>query len=136
MLRNDQIQAALIAKLKANTTIVAELASSADIKEDQYQGTEFNYPGVRVQLNSNEPLTQDANCPHTRIGLSVLVFTEDDNSLEADRIAGIIHNELHAQQYTINGIAISLHTTNLIPAIRSDVRTWRSQILMSGIASG
>ena len=136
MLRNDQIQAALIAKLKANTTIVAELASSADIKEDQYQGTEFNYPGVRVQLNSNEPLTQDANCQHTRIGLSLLIFTEDDSSLEADRIAGIIHNELHAQQYTINGIAISLHTTNLIPAIRSDVRTWRSQILMSGIASG
>ena len=136
MLRNDQIQAALIAKLKANTTIVAELASSADIKEDQYQGTEFNYPGVRVQLNSNESLTQDANCPHTRIGLSLLIFTEDDSSLEADRIAGIIHNELHAQQYTINGIAISLHTTNLIPAIRSDVRTWRSQILMSGIASG
>ena len=136
MLRNDQIQAALIAKLKANTTIVAELASSADIKEDQYQGTEFNYPGVRVQLNSNESLTQDANCPHTRIGLSLLIFTEDDSSLEADRIAGIIHNELHAQQYTINGIAISLHTTNLIPEIRSDVRTWRSQILMSGIASG
>jgi len=136
MLRNDQIQAALIAKLKANTTIVAELASSADIKEDQYQGTEFNYPGVRVQLNSNESLTQDANCPHTRIGLSLLIFTEDDSSLEADRIAGIIHNELHAQQFTINGIAISLHTTNLIPAIRSDIRTWRSQILMSGIASG
>jgi hypothetical protein len=136
MLRNDQIQAAIIAKLKANTTIVAELASSAEIKEDQYQGTEFSYPGVRVQLNSNEPLTQDANCHHTRIGLSILVFTEDDNTLEADRIAGIIHNELHAQQFTQSGIAISLHTTNLIPAIRSDIRTWRSQILMSGIASG
>ena len=136
MLRNDQIQAAIISKLKGNTTIVAELASSAEIKEDQYQGTEFSYPGVRVQLTSNEPLTQDANCPHTRIGLSLLVFTEDDSSLEADRIAGIIHNELHSTQFTINGIAISLHTTNLVPAIRSDIRTWRSQILMSGIASG
>ena len=136
MLRNDQIQAAIIAKLKGNATIVAELASNAEIKEDQYQGTEFAYPGVRVQLTSNEPLTQDANCPHTRIGLSILVFTEDDSSLNSDRIAGIIHNQLHSQQYTINGIAISLHTTNLVPAIRSDIRTWRSQILMSGIASG
>ena len=136
MLRNDQIQAAIIAKLKANNTIVALLDSSAEIKEDQYQGTEYNYPAVRVQLNSNEPLTQDENCPHTRIGVTLLVFTEDDNSLEADRIAGIIHNELHAQQYTINAIAMSLHTTNLLPAIRSDIRTWRSQIMMSGIASG
>jgi hypothetical protein len=136
MLRNDQIQAAIIAKLKGNATIVALLASSDEIKEDQYQSTEFNYPGVRVQLTGNEPLTQDANCSHTRVGLNILVFTEDDNSLEADRIAGIIHNELHAYQYTINGIAISLHTTNLVPAIRSDIRTWRSQIIMSGIASG
>jgi len=55
MLRNDQIQAAIIAKLKANNTIVALLDSSAEIKEDQYQGTEYNYPAVRVQLNSNEP---------------------------------------------------------------------------------
>lgn len=136
MLSNNEIQAAIIAKLKGNATIVAELASSAEIKEDQYQGTEFNYPGVRVKLNSNEPLNQDANCPHTRIGLSIQVFTEDDSSLEADRIAGIIHKELHAYQYTINAIAISLHTTNLVPAIRSDIRTWRAEILMSGIASG
>lgn len=136
MLRNDQIQAAIISKLKGNATIVAELASNAEIKEDQYQGTEFAYPAVRVQLNSNEPLNQDANCPHTRIGLSILVFTEDDSSLKADKIAGIIHNQLHAQQYTINAIAISLRTTNLVPAIRSDIRTWRAEILMSGIASG
>lgn len=136
MLSNNTIQAAIIAKLKGNATIVAELASNAEIKEDQYQGTEFVYPAVRVQLTSNEPLTQDANCHHTRIGLSILVFAEDDSSLNSDRIAGIIHNELHAQQYTINAIAISLHTTNLVPAIRSDIRTWRSQILMSGIASG
>ena len=136
MLRNDEIQAAIIAKLKSNTTIVALLASSSEIKEDQYQGDTFNYPGVRVQLNSNEPIIPNSDCPHTRIGLSILVFTEDDNTLEADRIAGIIHNELHSKQFVINGIAISLHTTNLVPAIRSDIRTWRSQIMMSGIASG
>lgn len=136
MLSNDEIQAAIIAKLKGNANIVAELASSAEIKEDQYQGTGFVYPGIRVKLNSNEPLTQDENCHHTRIGLDILVFTEDDSSLESDRIAGIIHDELHSKQFTINGIAISLRTTNLVPAIRSDIRTWRSQVMMSGIASG
>lgn len=134
MLRNDEIQAALIAKLKGNATIVALLSSSGDIKEDQWQGTNFVYPAVRLQLNSNEPLTP--NCPHLRIGLSILVFSETDNSLQADQIAGIINNELHNRQFSSNGIAISLRTTNLIPAVRSERLIWRSQILMTGIASG
>lgn len=134
MLRNDEIQAALIAKLKGNANIVALLSSSGDIKEDQWQGTSYIYPAVRLQLNSNEPLIP--NCPHLRIGLSILVFTESDNSLQSDQIAGIINNELHDKQFSSNGIAISLRTTNLVPAVKSDVRTWRSQILMTGIASG
>ena len=136
MKRNDEIQAALIAKLKANATIVAQLSSVDEIKEDQYQSSIFNYPGVRLQLTDNAPLSQDAECAHSRIGLSILIFSESDNSLEADRIAGIIHSELHSKQFSESGIAISLRTTNLIPAVKSDVRTWRSQVLMTGIASG
>jgi hypothetical protein len=136
MLRNDQIQAALIAKLKANSNITSLLASTEEIKEDQYQSTSFSYPAVRVQLVSNEPLGQEDACKHTRIRVNLFVFTEDDNSLEADRIAGIIHNEVHGTQFTSNGIAISLRTTNLVPAIRSDIRTWRAQIILSGVASG
>ena len=136
MKRNDEIQAALIAYLKADAIITAQLANAGQIKEDQYQGTNFVYPAVRLNLISNEPLNQDANCPHTRITLSILVYTEADSSLEADRIAGIINGELHSQQFIASGIAISLHATNLVPAVKSDIRTWRSQILMSGIASG
>lgn len=135
MLRNDQIQEALIAKLKGNATIVAQLSSSGDIKEDQWQGTAFIYPAVRLQLNSNEPLS-GSECRHSKIGLSIQVYTEDDNSKKADEIAGIINNELHEKPFSSTGIAISLRTTNLIPAVKSDVRTWRSQILMTGIASG
>lgn len=135
MLRNDEIQAALIAKLKGNVTIVALLSSSGDIKEDQWQGTNFIYPAVRLQLNSNEPLG-GFDCRHLRIGLSILVFSETDNSLQADQIAGIINNELHEKPFSSNGIAISLRMTNLVPAVRSERLIWRSQILMTGIASG
>lgn len=135
MLRNDQIQSAIIDRLKGNTSILALLSSSGDIKEDQWQGTSFVYPAVRLQLNSNQPLG-DANCRHSTISLSILVYTEDDNSLLVDKIAGIINNELHDKQFSSSGIAVSLRTTNLVPAVKSDVRTWRSQILMTGIASG
>ena len=64
------------------------------------------------------------------------MFTEDSSSLEADQIAGIISTELHTRQFSSNNFAFSLRLTNLVPAIRIDERTWRSEVLMSGIVSG
>ena len=60
MIDNDDIQAGLVAYLKAQTTtIVALLDSSGEIKEDQWQGTTFLYPAVRVDLGPQLP---KANC--------------------------------------------------------------------------
>jgi hypothetical protein len=131
---NDAIQASIIAKLKASTTVTAEVGSS-EIREDQWQGTEFVYPNVRVRMINNVP-TMGSNCLRANIDLSILVFTEDDSSRNADRIAGIINTVLHESSFTSSGLQLNLHTTNLVPAIRSDTRTWRSEVRMSGTAAG
>jgi hypothetical protein len=144
MIRNDQLQAAIIARLKANATIVALVVSGsfqdetwgADIREDQYQGTSFGYPNIRVKLLPVASLGADKDCAIVRFSVSILVFSEDGSSMEADRIAGIINNELHGKQFVSNSIAISLRLASLIPALRTDTRTWRSEALMNGIASG
>lgn len=143
MIRNDELQAALVARLKANTTITPLLGSGMyadetwerDIREDQWQGTPFVYPNIRVRLL---PMTAlgDKDCPQVRFSVSLLVFSESGNSLEADRIAGIINNELHGKSFVSNSIEISTRLASLIPAVRSDERTWRSEVLMNGIASG
>ena len=135
MLRNDQIQTALVAYVKANVNIVAELDAGADeIREHQWQGTEFDYPNIRVKMIDNVPLLR--NCNHSTIIYSLLVFSEDASSLEANRISGIINTELHNKSFEFQSIGFSLWTTNLIPAIRQDARTWRSEVVMEGIASG
>lgn len=143
MIRNDELQTALISRLKANTTITPLLASGTyadetwerDIREDQYQSSNFAYPHVRVKLLPSTPLG-DKDCPHVKFSVSFLVFSESGSSLEADKIAGIINNELHGKTFTSNNIVISLRLGSLIPAIRSDINTWRSELLMNGIASG
>ena len=143
MIRNDQLQSALISKLKANTTITPLLASGTyadetwerDIREDQLQGTAFGYPNVRVRLLPSSPIG-DKDCSIVKFSVSFLVFSESGSSLEADQIAGIINNELHGKTFTSNSIVISLRLGSLIPAIRSDINTWRSEVLMNGIASG
>ena len=140
MLRNDQIQAAIVAYIKAQSDITNELVTAQnsngadEVREDNWQGREFTYPNIRVRLITNEPA--DPECNLHSVTLSFLVFSEDPSSQEADRIAGIINNTLHGRSFQSNNISFSMRTTGLVPAIRSDERTWRAETLMQASASG
>jgi hypothetical protein len=133
-LSNADIQAAIVAKLKASTQITAKV-SSLEIREDQWQGTEFVYPNIRVRMISNRPYESE-DCTIIDFTVGIQVHTQDASTYEADTIAGIIANVLHGHPWSTSSLLISLRTTNLVPAIRSDIRTWRSEVLMTGLASG
>lgn len=126
---NNEIKAAIVARLKDSSTIVAELSNSRDIKEAQWQGTEFVYPAIRVLVRTNDHPNND--CDYTLVTASVLVFSEEYSSLEADRIAGIIRDVLHKKSFTSNSVAFTgMRVTNLVPAIRNSRNTWRSEAIL------
>ena len=132
-LRPDLIQAALISLAKADSDIVAEVTST-EIREDQWQGREFSYPNIRLHMISNQPTEKECNA--WKFELSWRVFSEEASSYEADRIAGIINNALHDKQFTSNSIHFGLWTTNIVPAVRISEKTWRTEVLQRGTASG
>jgi len=134
LIRNDQIQAVLIAYLKANTTITGSLDDEDEIREDGWKGTEFTYPNIRIRMISNEPMYTDS-C-YQRISVSFIVFSEDASSLESDQIAGIIGNELHNHPFSASNLTITLKVQNLIPSIWYGEHVWRSEVIMNGIVSG
>jgi len=135
--RNDQLKSALLAKMKANATIVALLSASSDIKENQWQGTDFVYPAVRIYVFPKGNLPTAANCDFSTILMGINVFSEQDSSQECDYIAGIIGNELHTQSFTSLAIKFTnLTVKELNPAIRIDERTWQANIVLQGTASG
>lgn len=132
-LNNVQIQSALIAYLKATTTLTA-VVTAAEIRENQWQGTEYIYPNVRVKLQDNRP--GEVNCDVSNCMFSILIFSQLDSSIQAEQIAGIIDVALHARSFSSNNIRFSLWRMNLIPAIRIDARTWRSEIQFRGTLTG
>lgn len=138
MFRNDIIQAALVAYLKANADIIAELTaggtSADEVREDDWQGVEFKYPDIRVNIISNVSLGD--NCNASRVVVSFMVFTESSSSQQSDRIAGIINDELNNKSFTSNNIAFSPTITNLVPATRRDARTWMSEARFTMLVSG
>ena len=130
---NNEVQAAIVARLKAQTTVTAEVVAT-EIREDQWQGTDFSYPNIRVKMLHNRP--QEDNCNKTLVEVSVQTFSEDASSLPTDRIAGIISNVLHTVQFSSGSLHITLRVVDLVPSTRSNARTWMSEVLLAGIASG
>jgi len=138
MRRNDEIQEAIIAYLKANSEITTLLTDGADeIREDQWQGSTFTYPNIRVRLSSTS--STNISCDAADINFSIYVFSEDASSWQADKIAGIIVNVLggnQGKQFATGGLNFNLRVSTVIPAIRSDKRTWRSEVILRGRVSG
>lgn len=136
MIRDDQIQAGIVSYLKSKTTITSQLSDTDEIREDQWQGRDFVYPNIRVRLISNSPQGDiRGGCNHL-VSIGIQVFSEQDSSQQADRIAGIIGDMLHGRSFSSNSLNFHTTVTNLLPAVRSDIRTWRSEVLLQCTISG
>lgn len=125
---NDVIQAALIAWLKTRSLIVAEVISTEEIREDQWGGTAYVYPNIRVRLIKNVATGHQGCLQKCDIGIQV--YTEDASSLNCDRIAGIIAKEIHDRQFSSNSIQFGVVVTNLVPAYHRTAQTWMAEVLL------
>lgn len=127
MRSNDEIQQTLVTYLKAQGTLVSYLANSGQVKEDQWQGTSFTYPAVRVAITSQTPQNGSLDCSLSNLIFSIWVFTEDASSKNCDKICGEVNKLLHRKQ--VQGVVnlFSISSTSLDSATRQDERTWVSQ---------
>ena len=132
--RDDQVQAGLVSYLKGKSDVTDELTDGAEeIREDLWEGSEFTYPNIRVRLISNVPV--DDGCLLSQVAVSFMCNSEDYSSQEADRISGIINNTLHGNSFQSNNITFSARLTNLLPARKTDVRTWTSEAIFNMLVS-
>ena len=134
MIGIDSVREALIDYLKSKATITTALGGSTEIREREWQGTEFTYPNVRVAIVRMVPqLAGECNifdCPFV-----ISVRSELAQSSQADNIAGIINTALHRRSFEQNGVRFMVWTT-LVEAIREDTRTWRAQVIGQATVNG
>lgn len=131
MIDNEAIQAALVARLKANTALTTLLAAgAAEIRESQWQGRDFTYPCVRVEIGPQTPIIGPAPCVWSRVDLSVYSFSEQDSSLQAEQIASAIKNSLDRKHFSAIGFRFFYcHVTALNGARRTSEKVWRSEVV-------
>jgi hypothetical protein len=126
MKNNNDIQDALVAKLKSDVTLVALLkGKTQEVREDQWQGVNFVYPCVRIKLISQIPSAD--GCTAT-CEFSILCYSEGYSSKESNDIAWEVCQLLDGPKFSHDTTKfISCDITNLIPADRVDERTWLAE---------
>lgn len=133
MIPNDVTKAAVVARTKAITSLVAELPDGLKgIREFGWRGGgvgSFAYPNVRVEMETQIDVTPDSNCTPVYQSWSFYVFSEQHSSQEADELAGIIANAFKGLSFTGTGVVFSrTEVLESIPAVPEDENTWRAQI--------
>lgn len=123
MINNNNIQEAIIHKLKDNANLTAALMTCDEIRETQFQGIDYTYPCVRVKLGIQVP---NVYCPIYSIPFIIQVMSEKDSSKEANDIAYLVSEAIH-RGFSYQTVKFIMISRTLADAVRND-RTWLAEV--------
>jgi hypothetical protein len=132
MIGNDAIQAAIVALLKANTALtdwLTDRSAGDEIRETQWQGTEFSYPAVRVSVNAQYPGETTSKCflENGYFTFVVMSFSEHDSSQQCDQLAKLVDDALAGRRLSGTGWgSLSIQPSEALHAARTGERLWEA----------
>jgi len=135
MISNKVIQADMVAWLKTQGTLTTLLAggTSDEVREEQYQGTVFGYPAVRLAVLNQAPITEREHCDHARLTVTVRCYAEGASSRPVDILAGVVNDLLHRKQFRGTGWYTTFYSSGLVGAVRLNEKLWRSEAMFTGV---
>jgi hypothetical protein len=130
MVGNDEIQEAIVTRLKADAALVAWLASLSagdEIRENQWQGTDFTYPAVRIDVETLNPATDTC---HPRNGLAtatVFCFSEQKSSRQCNILARLVNEAMINGQLFATGFHSGVIVgAGAVAAFQVATNVWRA----------
>ena len=128
MFSNYAVRAVLVDYLKNYCAIIG--VPSIEVREKQWQGTQFTYPNIRVRMIFQKPSLD--NCDWADLQVSVQCYSEMASSQESETIELAVANLLDKKTISSNGIKIySIHCAGMIDANRIDERIWVAEVMFT-----
>jgi hypothetical protein len=137
------LKKAVIDILKADSALVAALGNDASkIKESQFQGQDFEYPAIRVDMQLQTPIGSGTDRTRLSYGnWTIRVFSSDKSSQEADNLLGLVINALFDKQKiggtdlnnNVNFNLVRINIINTDPAFRVSDRLWMGTAVFEGL---
>jgi hypothetical protein len=139
MISSVIIQSGLLDRIKSISAITSLVTNSngiVEIREDTWQGTDFEYPNIRLEWPLVSPSIE--GCNYSAYSHVWKVFSEEDSSKEALDIISVIANNFPVtfnyttggQNYNFHGIRIS--ASGMDRPIRVNLRTWQTNLRYQG----
>lgn len=125
MVSNDDIQAAIVAYLKSQSTVTVILGSSEEIRELEWQGTDFQYPAVRVSVDFRPSID---GCAPGRATVFLDNFSEQKSSAQSQSLAGAEYDVFHKRPFNQNGMHFSGVTVMNMPKANATIFGWLSSV--------
>lgn len=121
----ETFQSAWIADLKAQPTIVSLLPGGTgdEIREAEWQGTDFDYPNVRVGLDFIP-----TECGPESADVLIEVFSDEKSSKDAAHIASIIYELYHKIPFTRNGVRFSTVIVKKVERPNRSIMAWNAKV--------
>lgn len=133
MISPVKIAEALINALKA-TTALTNLVG-VEIREDEWMGKDFNYPGVRLRLTSmGPPAAHNGECrPNiAKIQFSVLCYAEGRSSKSCLELSAVVEAALKNKHIETSIIAplsrVVIPEGGLVFPVMETENLWRSEV--------
>lgn len=139
MIGIDIIQKAIIAELKSKsaiTSLVTNSDSVVEIREVFWNGTDFEFPSIRVAVQPATPSRE--GCEYTEFSFSVYVISESTSSKEATEIqTTVISNITNSFTYSDGGTdyriyGVRVQNGGLIAPVRVNLRLWQNEVRFNG----
>jgi len=134
MLDNVDIRSAVVAWLKANTTITATLNDANEIREKDWQGEDFTYPNIRVTCSSTPN-----QCEYSDVTAVISYFSEEKSSKESITGQGVVAKQIHkkSSDVVVDTGTIRLNNVRVtsLPDAIQESNIWKADVNVSFRAS-
>lgn len=133
MIFPNELDAALIAALKANSALTAYLtarSSANEIRHREWQGRDLQYPLVRIDSGTETPIA-DSHCytSHSNLAFRIYVESEQDSQQECNELGRLVNVALFGQKLTGIGFTTNSIANDGTPgATRTGEGVWRMVI--------
>lgn len=127
MISTVHFQEAIVDLLKADTALVAVVG--AEIREADYQATNWVYPNVRIGRPEVQPASEGCNYP---VSFTVSVNSKNPSSMECSQLFDLVGVALERHQI----VTTEIQSTQIIyqgcaQAYRTGVDSWRADLYFS-----
>lgn len=133
MIDNEQILADLITDMKGVSAITDLLASASEIREAYFMGADFNYPAIRVRIDSHIPYNDAEPCDTSILIWTVMVLTEDASSLRNQQIGSEVRLAYHRKFFSGTGWKCPKFLVQNVPSPEpAGEKRWVNRIMFRG----